>query len=569
MIRKRRRYFAAHPEADLNETMEKMKRGLLAYGQGKTDVETALKKAGLSAPRAGTHTMYVMSYIGQQAALLEEQGRKYSISEKHAEKYDYEKSFAEQVEDYENGKLPKRDTLLLGRTPEILNKIGISDLPMTISQSHVDYMLNGKEAGTNDDHIFNRDTIKKLPELIADPVAVIESRTRGESSVVVVIDAKSENGKNAIAAIEINGHGILNGKNIDSNAVTSVYGKNNTLKLLKEAMEKENGVFFIKKVEAQSLMDADGVQFPASFHQDGLIHSIFDAGVSVKKKYMEQTDTRQFKRWFRGSEAVNADGTPKVFYHGTPNGTFNTFRNWQYFTENKAYADGYQNQGASSNGYKKTAENKKTYAVYLQTGKVFDTRNSAEREIFENEFYGKWGNGTPLSERGLPDWTDGDDLIEFFDENGYDYDTILLDEGGTGGYGEDVKDRGISYVIKDSSQIKSATDNVGTFDPENPDIRYSINEKNGQTQLPDVTEDAELSAQAAGDEDMRAALMLVQRLYDTARNGEGYLELNGRGAIQAGDWQKRVEGIRDRLLSETGSGYGKGALTRRLNAILC
>ena len=75
MIRKWRRYFAAHPEADLTATMEKMKRGLLAYGQGKTDVETALKKEGLSAPRAGTHTMYVMSYIGQQAALLEEQGR--------------------------------------------------------------------------------------------------------------------------------------------------------------------------------------------------------------------------------------------------------------------------------------------------------------------------------------------------------------------------------------------------------------------------------------------------------------------------------------------------------------
>ena len=101
-------------------------------------------------------------------------------------------------------------------------------------------------------------------------------------------------------------------------------------------------------------------------------------------------------------------------------------------------------------------------------------------------------------------------------------------------------------------------------------LKFSVaEEQDGRTQLPDVTEDAELSAQAAGDEDMRAALMLVQRLYDTARNGEGYLELNGRGAIQAGDWQKRVEGIRDRLLSETGSGYGKGALTRRLNAILC
>lgn len=112
----------------------------------------------------------------------------------------------------------------------------------------------------------------------------------------------------------------------------------------------------------------------------------------------------------------------------------------------------------------------------------------------------------------------------------------------------------------------SEAEEAGTQDA----LKFSVaEEQDGQTQLPDVTEDAELSAQAAGDEDMRAALMLVQRLHDTARNGEGYLELNGRGAIQAGDWQKRVEGIRDRLLSETGSGYGKGALTRRLNAILC
>lgn len=127
------------------------------------------------------------------------------------------------------------------------------------------------------------------------------------------------------------------------------------------------------------------------------------------------------------------------------------------------------------------------------------------------------------------------------------------------GYGVEV----IRYAEGNEEQRLEALNSMDA-------LKFSVaEEQNGQTQLPDVTEDAELSAQAAGDEDMRAALMLVQRLYDTARNGEGYLALNGRGAIQAGDWQKRVEGIRDRLLSETGSGYGKGALTRRLNAILC
>lgn len=54
-------------------------------------------------------------------------------------------------------------------------------------------------------------------------------------------------------------------------------------------------------------------------------------------------------------EFINSDGTPKIFYHGTPNGTFTEFRDWQYFTPNEDYAGNYLNQGASSNGYKKNA----------------------------------------------------------------------------------------------------------------------------------------------------------------------------------------------------------------------
>lgn len=32
-----------------------------------------------------------------------------------------------------------------------------------------------------------------------------------------------------------------------------------------------------------------------------------------------------FKDWFGASKVVNSDGTPKVVYHGTPNGGFSTF----------------------------------------------------------------------------------------------------------------------------------------------------------------------------------------------------------------------------------------------------
>lgn len=196
-----------------------------------------------------------------------------------------------------------------------------------------------------------------------------------------------------------------------------------------------------------------------------------------KKKQIDRRQkietSMQFRRWFGDSKVVNPDGTPKIMYHGTPYGGFTVFKNWQYFTENREYADKYQNPSASSiRGRYDAATQPMTYDVYLKVLKPFDTRIPKVRKIWQNEFYGAYSS-TPLSEKGLPDWTDGIDLVEFIEENELDYDAIILDEGATGGYGDDVISRGISVVVRSSEQVKSATDNMGTFDPENRDIRYS------------------------------------------------------------------------------------------------
>ena len=166
------------------------------------------------------------------------------------------------------------------------------------------------------------------------------------------------------------------------------------------------------------------------------------------------------------SKVVDENGEPLVVYHGTDwkplaeKAGNAVFKDESYFTASKTYANRYKDGG-------------EVYSFFLNTRKPFDTRNPKEREIFEKEFYRKWGNGAPLSERGLPDWTDGSDLFEFLQEKGYDYDLIILDEGGDGGFGDVVSYRGESYVPLKSNQIKSATDNVGTFS-ENSDIRYSV-----------------------------------------------------------------------------------------------
>lgn len=173
------------------------------------------------------------------------------------------------------------------------------------------------------------------------------------------------------------------------------------------------------------------------------------------------------------SKVVDENGEPLVVYHGTPLGGFDTFKRQQnYFTSMKWYADRYQDESTSSNFVPDKHENpgeKMTYAVFLNIKKPFDTRNSKERKIFEKEFYRQWGYGAPLSDKGLPDWTDGDDLQEFFEENGYDYDGLLLDEGGIPDNHGGVISRGISYVTFEPNQIKSV-DNNGTFSADDMNI---------------------------------------------------------------------------------------------------
>lgn len=104
------------------------------------------------------------------------------------------------------------------------------------------------------------------------------------------------------------------------------------------------------------------------------------------------------------------------------------------------------------------------------------------REIFD-KMRSEYGL-SKVQESGLPDWTDGYDIAEFIDENGLDYDSIILDEGGDLVDGKPVS-RGFSYVIRSSEQVKSADpityDDSGNviplterFDSGNRDIRWSI-----------------------------------------------------------------------------------------------
>ena len=212
----------------------------------------------------------------------------------------------------------------------------------------------------------------------------------------------------------------------------------------------KTGVYYWKKSEARSLFAETGVQFPGGAIQDGLIHSIYDAGSTVNRKYLEQTETKQFKRWFGDSKVVDADGKPLVVYHAT-DADFTVFdreKLGQYTSENTDNEAAIESAKVgfwfSENDLREKTGNKKTMEVYLSIENPMETDLYTMLDVLEN--------------------MTADEYRAELEEEGYD-GLIVTDQ---------EFDNAKSYVVFKPNQIKSATDNVGTFDWFSPDSRYSL-----------------------------------------------------------------------------------------------
>ena len=143
------------------------------------------------------------------------------------------------------------------------------------------------------------------------------------------------------------------------------------------------------------------------------------------------------------SQVVDENGEPRVVYHGTPN-EFTVFRNTQ---QNDA--------GWLGKGYY-------FYGVERESLGYMGRNGGYRMALFLNirdPYYLSEEEHDELVERDDVDFSA--EFTERIREDGYDgvyYNGDLRQE----------------WMALDSNQIKSATDNRGTFDPNNPDITFSI-----------------------------------------------------------------------------------------------
>ncbi len=139
-------------------------------------------------------------------------------------------SFAEQVDIWKKGKLSKNTHLLvLKHTPEIYQKLGAKDFPITIVANKLQriYERTGNQQGRY--HGLG-EKVKELPRAIENPLNIVLSTTQ-ENSLVVITDLSDNNDNIVVVSLKLNGNGqveIDNVKqNISANILTSAYGREN------------------------------------------------------------------------------------------------------------------------------------------------------------------------------------------------------------------------------------------------------------------------------------------------------------------------------------------------------
>lgn len=396
---------------------------------------------------------------------------KHSREVKFSDSYDYSKSFAEQIDDYKAGDFPRNDTLIVRDTPEVFKQIGLLSLPMTYTQNHLSEAL----ANTDGDHL-GEELIKKLPEALEHPIAIIDSSS-SPGRLVAIIEIPGQT-RSTIAAVEIDGTGVMHGNTIDGNVILSAHSRDNAIsKLLYDAVQSEadgkGGIYYWEKRKALELARGLGVHFPGfSTISKGFIRSIDDPLSKVKRKINSVFDTKQFKRWFDKSKVVNKDGTPRYVYHWT-NSDFTEFD-----TERSGSSEGMTHGDGI---YVSTSPSEFSYAgdrvmkMYAKVTKPFEmqlTKKQAQKvydKYFRPYHEDRYHTYEPHVLEKLQTPSRVFDYLKEAAENGKTKTSIILHDD----LGYDGIHDGSEWVVFNSNQLKSATDNIGTFDKANPDIRYS------------------------------------------------------------------------------------------------
>lgn len=460
--------------------------------------------------------------------------------------------FEKKVDEIEKNTYNSDNVVIMGITPNILQKIGLAPLPLAMTKNHIYSVAvsdtraksEGRYHKNTNYHNLGFDAVKDIYNKISDPLMVIahpdfavkKNKSKDSTHKVVVLVDLSVGGKQVIAPITVDYEGMYNNTHIDVNLVATYFDKDNINDYIKEAIALETmgktGFFYLDKKRTQNIFKKSGYQLPSRLKNSGsnvIIRPIDDI---VNKKINNITQSKQFIRWFgdwqnspaKASKVVDNNGEPLVLYHQTGK-EFTTFDTKQKGsgefdsemptgifmkpTNNDIGVGGniqmplyasIKNPLIVNNRSELVKFYDKNVQGYTKAKSAIDSVNKEYKAKFneemkrENEEYQKLWNAKKngeISEEEYQKSISRDALDEIMEEwenkvneashnakaliddyfKNSNYDGVIVNND-VGSFGRSTK----TFIAFENTQVKSATDNIGTFDGNNPDIRYSLDE---------------------------------------------------------------------------------------------
>ena len=212
--------------------------------------------------------------------------------------------FEKKVDEIEKNTYNSDNVVIMGITPNILQKIGLAPLPLAMTKNHIYSVAvsdtraksEGRYHKNTNYHNLGFDTVKDIYNKISDPLMVIahpdfavnKNKSKDSTHKVVVLVDLSVGGKQVIAPITVDYEGMYNNTHIDVNLVATYFDKDNINDYIKEAIALETmgktGFFYLDKKRTQNIFKKSGYQLPSQLKNSGsniIIRTIDD---SVNKK---------------------------------------------------------------------------------------------------------------------------------------------------------------------------------------------------------------------------------------------------------------------------------------------
>ena len=145
---------------------------------------------------------------------------------------------------------------------------------------------------TKHTHGLDIEQIKNLPLDIADPVMILDSTSRNDSILLVLSQIDKENCP-LMVSVKPNGNGRYNLDIVNSNFITSVYGRENFVDFIERNIDLDN-ILFYNKEKSQELFRVLRLQFPQGVNNLDF-NTIIHKSHNIVKGFDEETHKNDYK----------------------------------------------------------------------------------------------------------------------------------------------------------------------------------------------------------------------------------------------------------------------------------